>query len=905
MTTSVYIPIPRRQSAPEARRPTINLTCRCCDLLGCEAKGVNGAKGVTGVTNITMSYYPPKRSSSPGTRKLQIPSRSSTGTFGPSSYDPYAGYSRSPVREDYVSPRASTASGVIPISTETYVTYPSSSSSSPRTTDTYSGRPRRSTLTESTQPSALSIRTRPTTVYQEGNVERPRSPLSRGYDRDRDGYVKPAQAAKREHKKLYSVDDGKSAKLIAETETDPHDSRYLDTDRERGRERRGYHLTGTSNRPRDIDDVGGYSYYSDPAAMFKETEPRWRPRRGSVDRGSSRPTSVIDPYADGPFGPPPRAATAREGPPPSTRGLDKVNDMIRTGSVREPPRSNSKERRNTYDPYRNGTTSDIPRRSSSATREPVIVNVQNQRPDDRYYRDEFDDRRESRPKDRFRDDQVESRGFGIRSASMDPPRDKDTPRYLSYDDRAPDRSRAPSSVAIYGSGPISSTPTTATPVMPDPKDYMPPPSPVEGRHSSRDEGRHPSRDEGRHQGYDDGRNQSYDDGRRSSKDPVYDRIDRDHDYDRRRDEHHKDPMSSAIPAAAAGAAGVAAGAAIEKSRRDRDPEKRRYETEEEERRHGIRSINPNEREDAREREYSERDRLEETRRKQDHYKDSKDVDPDEEYRRRVEQAQLELARQTSRESQKSDDEGRERRKLRKERPRDKDSDRSASGDEGGPHPREIVRRDRDRDVDSSQQHTRHDSFSSRPLVAEAEALAGAAASTSLAVPRSFPDDKTVALRKDSAEGSSSDENGVKKPRSVRIVEPAKDTSPPPPRIKSILKKPTEVFPEDPNPIKEGALPLPNSRRAKDKSIPPGARWTKISRELVNPQALEDAKERFEERLDCVIVLRVLTRKEIEALAARTREIRGMYAGRAAYCRGLDLHEQCLDKGLTLKCRRTI
>ena len=59
-------------------------------------------------------------------------------------------------------------------------------------------------------------------------------------------------------------------------------------------------------------------------------------------------------------------------------------------------------------------------------------------------------------------------------------------------------------------------------------------------------------------------------------------------------------------------------------------------------------------------------------------------------------------------------------------------------------------------------------------------------------------------------------------------------------------------------------------------IPPGARWTKIDRRLVNPEALEDAKERFEERLDCVIVLRVLTKEDIQKLADRTKAIRGKY-----------------------------
>lgn len=59
-----------------------------------------------------------------------------------------------------------------------------------------------------------------------------------------------------------------------------------------------------------------------------------------------------------------------------------------------------------------------------------------------------------------------------------------------------------------------------------------------------------------------------------------------------------------------------------------------------------------------------------------------------------------------------------------------------------------------------------------------------------------------------------------------------------------------------------------------KGIPPGARWTRIDRRLVNPESLEEAKERFEERQDCVIVLRVLTKEEIQKFADRTNVLRG-------------------------------
>ena len=92
---------------------------------------------------------------------------------------------------------------------------------------------------------------------------------------------------------------------------------------------------------------------------------------------------------------------------------------------------------------------------------------------------------------------------------------------------------------------------------------------------------------------------------------------------------------------------------------------------------------------------------------------------------------------------------------------------------------------------------------------------------------------------------------------------------PVPRRAGILRPPRETFPEDPDSVREGVSPLSK------KGIPPNARWTKIDRKLVNPQALEQGDERFEERGDSVIVFRVLTKEEIELYARRTQEIRDM------------------------------
>ncbi|KAK7937677.1 uncharacterized protein PG986_014545 [Apiospora aurea] len=92
----------------------------------------------------------------------------------------------------------------------------------------------------------------------------------------------------------------------------------------------------------------------------------------------------------------------------------------------------------------------------------------------------------------------------------------------------------------------------------------------------------------------------------------------------------------------------------------------------------------------------------------------------------------------------------------------------------------------------------------------------------------------------------------------------------PPPLKGILKKPTSNFPESPEFIREDASAL---KQPETKPIPPGARWTKISRKLVNPEALAIGKERFEVRDDFVIVLRVVSKEEIQAYASTTAQLR--------------------------------
>lgn len=110
-----------------------------------------------------------------------------------------------------------------------------------------------------------------------------------------------------------------------------------------------------------------------------------------------------------------------------------------------------------------------------------------------------------------------------------------------------------------------------------------------------------------------------------------------------------------------------------------------------------------------------------------------------------------------------------------------------------------------------------------------------------------------------------------KEKQVRVVSPPREKKPEKP-IKGILKQPSAKFPEDHNPIREGVAPHKDDKSKKD--VPSGARWTKVNRRMVNPEALTIGKERYEVRDDFVIVLRVLNKDEIQAYATATAQIRG-------------------------------
>lgn len=63
------------------------------------------------------------------------------------------------------------------------------------------------------------------------------------------------------------------------------------------------------------------------------------------------------------------------------------------------------------------------------------------------------------------------------------------------------------------------------------------------------------------------------------------------------------------------------------------------------------------------------------------------------------------------------------------------------------------------------------------------------------------------------------------------------------------------------------------RETKQTTMPRNGAWTKIDLSWVGPEALKECGEEFEERPAYVIVLRCLTKEEIEPLIDRTRAIR--------------------------------
>jgi hypothetical protein len=793
------------------------------------------------------------RPSSPRGRYGANPARSSTGTFADPYYD-----------SSYYGRPSSPRSSAERIGGSHHAPYyaPSSSSSSRASNakyDAYTTRPRRNTndlVRPNVSTGALPHNTLPirTPYTPHGHLDRPSSPLAPSYKSHGDTYITPGVS--RGHKKVYSVDDSShSTKLVAEVEPARH----------RDLADRGYSVTSggrsyhdSSKPPARLTDLSndGYSY-TDPASMYRDTEPAWRrPRAGSLERGS-RPTSMISDR-------PPRTSGRELGPPPSTRGFDKINSVPRPHA-----RSSSIERAREipkYDPY---PDAGLGRSSSTRTRAPAAAIHQEPREHRRdAYRDDYDRRDRDVENKRhstafstaFEDREVTSRGFGIAPVNPSPAHDHHVlDRQPLYPAAEPVRARPQEPSNQYYQ------PERAEVRMPDPRtdprasrerDLVPPQDSYDKRPRERETARHDSnggfvpaaagaaagvaatlgaagymksRDKDRGSDRDSSeererqRRKEYDE--RDRRDRPDERRTRDPEERReRRSEGRRNslapppPPPAAAPVAPVPApAPVAAPAHAPVPEPERKHRERRYADDEPER-PSRKAPSPEGSDNERPRHYVDRD----AERQRDPALTEAALDPDEEYRRRVQQ-EAERASRSTRDRDSDSDREKDRRR------RKDNSDKSRGSD--------------DRSRASPPREGTGVRYSDRPasvmydggMVQEPEALDGASEPTS---------------------------------KSVQIVEPPKEPVAP---VRGILRRPTAKFPEDPEPIREGVAPHKDALKGKD--IPVGARWTRIDRRLVNPEALEQAKERFEERMDCVIVLRVLTKEEIQKLADRTKKIR--------------------------------
>ncbi|KAI9812325.1 MAG: hypothetical protein M1827_004774 [Pycnora praestabilis] len=761
-----------------------------------------------------------RRPISPGSRRLATPLRSSTGSvvYNPS-FDPYYPPPRSS-RELISSPRSSGDRVLDPTRAVPHRSVRDDSG----ITGNYVSRPRRATLEAEGGPSRRplkiippsdTVRARPI-IHGGTTLGRPSSPLAKARIPADEGdyYVTPARTnSNRQHRRIYSVDSNDVVSKAQELQLPDKGRERLD--------RGAYRHTGlsegrssttkasTARQSDSVDDGYGYSYTDPREQMYRDTAPRPRPRPRDGTRPKERPISMtgIEDYA-------PRGSISRDsGPPPTTRGLDKLD---RSSSVKHRPRTSADDARD-HPNIRDEQYYDS--RSRSSARRPIALDQPHDDDSESYsgsYSEDYDDYRDRQRSARPYDDEVEARGFGIRNEAAD--------RLMPLEEEATrggNRRKEPR----FSDLPIKEISDEPLHEM-DRRRREPRVTGTRERNYSDDDLRDRERRRTEPREREDRRREVIDDEiaqrdiRRTDlrerdpreRDPT-ERDPRERDP-RERDPRERDPRERDIKAREV---------SDEDEDEDylRDKERRRKERRE---RREMREREPQEREpqerDDRDREASDEDEVREHERRRKERRERK---------KRERDALLEIPADPRdvdpRELGIPDGE------LRERDPADRD-------------PREVDLLERDlRDREVREKEVRDSEFRERGSQ------------------RALDDDEPLVREPFEAQ----EERSTR----VRIQSPSTEKESEAP-IKGILRPPREKFPEEPEPIREGVAPLKDAGK---KGIPVGARWTKIDRKLVNPAALEEAHERFEERENYVIVLRVLSKEDIQKYAEKTQEIR--------------------------------
>lgn len=716
-------------------------------------------------------------------------------------------------------------------------------------------RTRRSTLDNNSRPSVVptivtaSPRHRP--VVHSGG--RPASPMKNPYrSSEEDYYAVPASS--NHHYKRYSatMDNADMSRLAREREG----SRlHLKPGREGAvyttRSRPVYPTSLVRHPDTVADDYGDNGYgYTNPRELVQydlnnsNAPTRHHSRRDSFEGGRAAKPSSITGYNDLP-----RSYDPRErGPPPSTRGFDRIppqaptwdQPQIRMPVAPGPPPMDPIQRPAPFDPV------EPPRRSDSRTRRPVSMYHDN-RESKRLGRDDYYEVRDDEPRRQHRheryDDAVEQRGFGIRA---DNPERPERPERVERSDR-PSRSERSGR-----------------------DEYL-----DDDRSDRKGHTDHKGRDAlatglslaGVASGINTVKNSTRDD--RDDRDERDDRRRRDYDEEPRRRRETRDERES-----------VDLGGRDPKARRRRDDDRDTPTTPRDVQ--PPRDIPPR---DARDIPPPPRD--------VPPPRDSRDMPPPpprdipQQSNLAPDATFVDLSkrdpreRQSSRAERDSDPERRERRRHPSDVNGSAIDSRSDTEESGDAAPRSR-RESRVRRESGALQA----GFNPKDPM-DLKALKAALSSKDTAPPR--PPKEPIQVRtprqstakepreaaeirndlnsdRRSREPLANNENGQ-----LRVVSPPRE-KPEEKTVKGILRPPRDKFPEDPAPIREGVAPL---KDAKKDGVPPDARWTKISRKLVNPEALEAGKERYEAREDFVIVLRVLSRDEVQGYAEVTQRIRGL------------------------------
>ncbi|CZT40453.1 uncharacterized protein RSE6_00212 [Rhynchosporium secalis] len=738
-------------------------------------------------------------------------------------------------------------------------------------------RTRRSTLDNHNRPTVVTSSQKYRPVIHSSALIRPASPLKNNPFRTSEEEYVTVPASSRHghhHSKRYSatMDNADMNRLTREREANRlHIAQVREPAYTSSRSRPVY--TGVVTRHSDAisDDYGEDGYgYTNPRDLVQydlahNQQTQHRSRRDSFDSGrTSRPTSI------GGYGDTPRSYETRErGPPPTTRGLDKIRAPVYDQALVRPPRPVSPpnsmapmepvQRPAPFEPV-------APvRRTSTSRSRPTSLYHENREPR-RALRDEYhevrdDDRRDSRP--HRHDNAVESRGSGVRNERSDRPERPDRPERSDWHDRTDRNDRIDKSERAER---------------------------VERVERS-------------------DRNDRNDRNERNDRSNKHERPDTDRsDYKESKDsKEHKGRDALATGLSLAGAAlGVTAlknaarGDNDERDDRDEREEKKKREYEEEPRRR-------REKNDRSPVNLGAREPKERRHRDEDIIPQVRDVPPSRDGQPRDGSSRNGSPREVTplqaafvdlndrdakdRKAPRDDRDKEPERRERWERYRDNSeaasngtaidsrSDSSASEEA-----RTRPRREPPARSDSGTAPAAFNPKDTMDLFALKEALNSKEPkdSSKLATkePISKPRTPRGSSTRNSREAAEIRENLVSDRRSretfatndnrqLRVVSPPREKVDDKP-VKGILRQPKEKFPEDPAPIREGVAPL---KDAKKDGIPPDARWTKISRKLVNPAALEAGKERFEAREDFVIVLRVLSKEEVQGYADVTQHLR--------------------------------